>query len=103
MAGIRDASAVCLITDALGHGDDSCFQRRFHSLREHGTQGGNQMGKVAAGVTVSVDGYIAGPDDGPGRGLGIGGERLHYWVFGGPWTYDLPRRGEPPGVDKEWL
>jgi dihydrofolate reductase len=61
------------------------------------------MGKVAAGITVSVDGYIAGPDDGPGRGLGTGGERLHYWVFGGPWTYGSPERGQPSGVDKEWL
>ena len=31
---------------------------------------------------------MTGPDDRPGQGLGIGGERLHYWVFGGPWTYD---------------
>jgi dihydrofolate reductase len=61
------------------------------------------MGKVLAGITVSVDGYITGPDDGPGRGLGIGGERLHYWVFGGPWSYDSPGRGEPTGVDKAWL
>ena len=41
------------------------------------------MSKVVAGITVSVDGYITGPDDGPGQGLGVGGERLHYWVFGG--------------------
>jgi len=61
------------------------------------------MGTVAAGITMSVDGYITGPDDGPGRGLGVGGERLHYWVFGGPWTYDSPGRGEPTGVDKEWM
>jgi dihydrofolate reductase len=61
------------------------------------------MGKVMAGITVSVDGYITGPDDGPGCGLGLGGERLHYWVFGGPWTYDSPGRGEPTGTDKEWL
>jgi dihydrofolate reductase len=46
------------------------------------------MGKVAAAITTSVDGYITGPDDGPGCGLGVGGERLHYWVMGGPWTYD---------------
>jgi dihydrofolate reductase len=26
---------------------------------------------------MSLDGFIAGPDDGPDRGLGIGGERLH--------------------------
>jgi dihydrofolate reductase len=60
-------------------------------------------GKVVAGITVSVDGYVTGPDDGPGCGLGIGGERLHYWVFGGPWTYDSPERGEPVGEDKAFL
>jgi dihydrofolate reductase len=46
---------------------------------------------VFAGITTSIDGYIAGPDDGPGKGLGEGGERLHYWVFGGPWTYEAAR------------
>src|SRR6266496_2864349 len=61
------------------------------------------MTKVAAGITTSLDGYITGPDDGPGRGLGDGGERLHYWVFGGPWTYDEEPRGEPTGADKEVL
>jgi hypothetical protein len=50
-----------------------------------------------------LDGYIAGPNDGPGCGLGDGGERLHYWVFGGPWRYDSPERGEPSGVDRAWL
>ena len=61
------------------------------------------MGKVLAGITTSVDGYVTGPDDGPGAGLGVGGERLHNWVFGGPWTYDDPGRGEATGEDKEWL
>ncbi len=46
------------------------------------------MGKVIAAITTSVDGYVTGPDDGPSQGLGAGGERLHYWVMGGPWTYD---------------
>jgi dihydrofolate reductase len=59
--------------------------------------------KVLAGITTSVDGYITGPDDGPGQGLGEGGERLHYWVFGGPWTYDSESRGEPTGEDAAWL
>ena len=45
------------------------------------------MGKVIAAITVSLDGRVTGPDDGPGNGLGTGGERLHYWVMGGPWTY----------------
>jgi hypothetical protein len=61
------------------------------------------MGKVRAGITISVDGFVTGPGDGPGCGLGAGGERLHYWVFGGPWSYDSPGRGEPVGVDKAWL
>ena len=61
------------------------------------------MTKVAAGITTSLDGYITGPNDGPGRGLGDGGERLHYWVFGGPWTYDEEAQGEPTGADKEFF
>lgn len=31
---------------------------------------------------MSLDGYIAGPNDIPGQGLGEGGERLHEWVVG---------------------
>jgi dihydrofolate reductase len=61
------------------------------------------MTKVLAGITTSVDGYVAGPDDGPGKGLGAGGERLHYWVFGGPWTYENEPTGEATGEDAAWL
>jgi dihydrofolate reductase len=61
------------------------------------------MTNVLAGITTSVDGYVAGPDDGPGKGLGEGGERLHYWVFGRPWTYEGGTRGEPTGEDAAWL
>jgi len=61
------------------------------------------MTKVIAGITTSVDGYIAGPDDGPAKGLGEGGERLHYWVFGGPWSYAEESRGEATGEDAAWL
>jgi dihydrofolate reductase len=61
------------------------------------------VSKVIAGITMSVDGYIAGPNDGPGKGLGEGGERLHYWVFGGPWTYDDGPKGDASGDDAEWL
>jgi dihydrofolate reductase len=61
------------------------------------------MGKVVAGITMSVDGYVAGSNDGPGKGLGDGGERRHYWVFGGPWTYADEPKGEPTGEDAAWL
>jgi dihydrofolate reductase len=59
--------------------------------------------KVIAGITVSVDGYYAGPNDGPDKGLGEGGEALHSWVFGGPWTYDSEPRGEPIAEDQAWM
>lgn len=62
------------------------------------------MGKTIAAISTSVDGYITGSDDGPGRGLGTGGERLHYWVFGGPWSYQSERGfGEISGADKEFF
>ena len=56
------------------------------------------MGKVIASITVSLDGYVTGPDDGPGNGLGTGGERLHYWVMGGPWTYETDDREPGEGM-----
>src|SRR3954463_16830178 len=78
--------------------------RRIGLLLERTTtEKGRAMTKILAGITTSVDGFIAGPDDGPGKGLGAGGERLHYWVFGGPWTYDDEPRGEPTGEDAAWL
>lgn len=40
------------------------------------------MGKVFLDITMSVDGFIAGPNDGPELPLGAGGERLHEWVYG---------------------
>lgn len=47
------------------------------------------MGTVIIDITMSLDGYIAGPDDGPEAGLGLrGGERLHDWLF----TGDSPSR-----------
>ncbi len=61
------------------------------------------MASVLAGITTSIDGYIAGPNDGPGVGLGENGERLHYWVFGGPWTYAEEARRAPAGEDAAWL
>jgi dihydrofolate reductase len=33
-------------------------------------------------MSMSVDGFIAGPNEGPGNGLGDGGMRLHEWMFG---------------------
>src|ERR687892_643513 len=51
------------------------------------------MAKVFVDITTSLDGFIAGPNDGPEQGLGAGGERLHEWVYG------LASWREPHGLE----
>jgi dihydrofolate reductase len=41
------------------------------------------MGKVIFNMTVSLDGFVAGPNDSPDNGLGDGGEGLFNWYFSG--------------------
>jgi hypothetical protein len=46
-------------------------------------------------MSMSLDGFIAGPNEGPGNGLGDGGDRLHEWFFtgadAGPWPASTAR------------
>lgn len=51
------------------------------------------MGKVLVNITTSLDGFVAGRDDGPELPLGEGGERLHEWVYG------LASWREPHGLE----
>jgi dihydrofolate reductase len=51
------------------------------------------MGKAAVGLTMSLDGFIAGPNAGPERPLGEGGERLIEWYSGGDTEYEMPGTG----------
>ena len=39
------------------------------------------MTKVVANISMSLDGFITGPNVRPDNGLGDGGERLHDWMF----------------------
>ena len=41
------------------------------------------MGKVVFNMTMSLDGFVAGPNDGPENGLGDGGDKLFTWYFSG--------------------
>jgi dihydrofolate reductase len=50
------------------------------------------MGNVVVDITMSLDGFIAGSNDGPELPLGRGGERLHQWV------YELESWREPHGL-----
>ncbi len=38
------------------------------------------MGKFKVSITMSLDGYVAGPDQSEQNPLGIGGEQLHDWL-----------------------
>lgn len=51
------------------------------------------MGKVATGLTMSLDGFIAGPNDGPEQPLGEGGMRLFDWYSSGDTDYEMPGTG----------
>jgi dihydrofolate reductase len=41
------------------------------------------MTQVVVDISVSLDGYVTGPNVGLDNGLGDGGEALHEWVFNG--------------------
>ncbi len=41
------------------------------------------MSKVVLYMSMSVDGFITGPDDSLDHGLGVNGERLHGWLSAG--------------------
>jgi hypothetical protein len=39
------------------------------------------MSATVLDMSMSLDGFIAGPNAGPGNGLGDGGQRLRDWAF----------------------
>ncbi|KHL00047.1 DNA-binding protein [Microbacterium mangrovi] len=41
------------------------------------------MTRVIADISVSLDGFVTGPDAGPSNGMGTGGEALHAWALSG--------------------
>ena len=56
------------------------------------------MGKVVLYMSMSVDGFIAGPDDGKDHGLGVNGERLHDWLGAGGVDPGSYRPADGPSV-----
>lgn len=40
------------------------------------------MGRVCVFMSLSLDGFVAGPDVGVDHPMGVGGERLHAWLDG---------------------
>jgi dihydrofolate reductase len=55
-------------------------------------------------MSMSLDGFIAGPNAGPDNGLGDGGERLHEWAIpGGGGVDDLEASGVNGKVVEEFM
>ncbi|MEP7285201.1 MAG: dihydrofolate reductase family protein [Chloroflexota bacterium] len=52
------------------------------------------MGQVILGISMSLDGFVAGPNDGLEHPLGEGGEALFKWYFSGDTEINIP--GGPP-------
>jgi dihydrofolate reductase len=60
------------------------------------------MGKVVIDMSMSLDGYVAGPDDSRAQGLGgNGGEHLHDWLFSGHEPHRRSRFFRPEGRNRE--
>jgi dihydrofolate reductase len=58
------------------------------------------MSSTVLYMSMSLDGFIAGPNETPDNGLGDGGDRLHEWVFeNAADASGVPIR--PPGADGE--
>ena len=67
------------------------------------TAGGlNGMSKVTCQISVSLDGYVAGPNQSLDDPLGEGGERLHEWAFATDgWREQHGRSGGERNADSE--
>jgi dihydrofolate reductase len=48
------------------------------------------MGRIVAELSVSLDGFVAGPNDHPENGMGDGGMRLFDWYSSGDVAFPLP-------------
>ena len=48
------------------------------------------MSKLVLELSMSLDGFIAGPNDNPDNGLGDGGDRLFKWYSSGDTDFPLP-------------
>jgi dihydrofolate reductase len=52
-------------------------------------------------MSMTLDGFIAGPNEGPGNGLGDGGERLHEWALIDADADHKEAAGRLTGVNRE--
>jgi dihydrofolate reductase len=62
------------------------------------------MAKVRVDITMSLDGFVAGPNQTLEEPLGAGGEQLHEWIFGlASWRESHGQTGGVQNADDEVL
>jgi dihydrofolate reductase len=62
------------------------------------------MTKVIADLSMSLDGFVAGPDPTQEDPLGVGGEQLHEWAFTAmAWREAHGLEGGEANVDSDWI
>ena len=61
------------------------------------------MASAVLYMSMSLDGFVSGPNNSPDNGLGDGGERLHEWFFKGAPTEHGGVPGRPDGVNGEMM
>src|SRR5207244_3784474 len=72
------------------------------SIRGPRNGGGRLMGLVVSDITMSLDGFVAGPNRTVEQPLGDEGERLHEWITGlASWREEHGLEGGETGPDDE--
>jgi len=62
------------------------------------------MARLTFDITMSLDGFITGPNPGPEHPLGEGGDRIHEWVYGlASWRESHGKTGGETNADSEVL
>jgi dihydrofolate reductase len=65
-------------------------------------RGHTRMRSVTCNISISLDGYVAGPNQSLENPLGEGGMRLHEWVFGtASWRRQHGLEDGEPGPDSD--
>jgi dihydrofolate reductase len=61
-----------------------------------------RMSSVTCQISISLDGFVAGPDQSLENPIGVGGMRLHEWAFATEaWREQQGREGGEPSADSE--
>jgi dihydrofolate reductase len=62
------------------------------------------MTELIADLSMSLDGFVAGPNPTQQEPLGVGGEQLHEWAFGAmSWREQHGLEGGEKNADSDWI